>query len=116
MPGREFTHIAVQLASISGDGGTALKPALSQALGFAQKEPGGMATIIFTDTFVADPEESRQQMAQLQQHGPVALFCVEERIDRDFVAPLLAHRSSGTHVVRISPTKPLVDSALEILT
>jgi hypothetical protein len=112
--GREYDRIGVLLASLEGQsGGTELAPALRAALRGAERASTGLATVVFTDSYVYDVGACVTPLQDLSARGPMVLFCVEDRLDEELMAAVSA-MAVKPRVIKHHPGEPLVDAALEV--
>jgi hypothetical protein len=114
-PGQEYQRMEMIIASLqSQSGGTRLAPALTEALRFIPNNGEKMATVVFTDSYLFDIEESISLIPRLMSAGPVALFCTEDRLDDSLVGSLKKLKKSPA-IIQVAPNTQLVDAALRIL-
>jgi len=114
-PGRKHDEIEMLFGGLSGQsGGTALAPALRQAISWLPADGSSMGTMVFTDSYVWDAIESASLLPALTARGPVVLFCVEDRLDSKELYWLRSVRPAP-RIVQYHPGHPLVDEALEVL-
>lgn len=113
-PGTDYYKLQMALTGLEGQsGGTSLAPAIHAAQGFCSYTGEKQATVIFTDSYVFDVDESVNGIKSLMKSGPVVVFCVEDSLDNSFVDELKSLKPAP-HILATSPDMPLVDDALQI--